>query len=415
MTHRTRRPSMRLLFTCVPANGRFFPVAPLARGARHRGHEVIVGTASSMHEAIEGANLQPVPVGINIDELRQSRTDLGPDVSRREDRIASFLFTNVWPASALPSLLTIGRKWKPDAIIHEEGEFAGPLAAAILRLPSIAVSWAGPARSARQWELLEGAIAPLWRRNGLEPARRAGLFRTLFLDTCPAILQDPAFTDVKSIPMRPVPYDSAESWRGTEWLEGLGSDAIFVTLGTVPAFNNAPDVIRTIIEALRDQPRQVAIAIGDVLRPELLGDLPANVHLTRFVPQSLVNQRTALVICHAGPGTATCALRSAIPLLLLPRGGAVQKRVADACLEAGVARVLAPAEVNVNRVRECVRDLIGNPSCRSAAARIAGQIQAMPDPDDVLASIEDAITSHSEPKPPRLDTDMQFSSMPRLQ
>jgi len=368
-----------------------------------------------MHQEIEGAGLQPVLVGTNIDELRQKSAELGRDLSRREDQIASFLFTNVWPASAMPSLLAIGRKWKPDAIIHEEGEFAGPLAAAILGLPNIAVSWAGPVRSAHQWDLLESAIAPLWKRSGLEPARRAGLFRTLYLDTCPSILQDPSFIEAKSLFMRPVPYDSAEGWRGAKWLEGLGSDAIFVTLGTVPAFNNAPDIIRTLIDALGNEPRQVAIAIGEVLRPEVLGDLPTNIHLTRFVPQSLVSPRTALVICHAGPGTVTCALRSAIPLLLLPRGGAVQKRVADACLKAGAAQVLAPAEVNVNRIRECVHDLIGNPSFRRAAARIAEQIQAVPDPDQVLASIEDAITSHAEPKAPKLNAEIKFSSMPRLQ
>src|SRR5688572_10557747 len=98
---------MRLLFTCVPACGRLFPLVPLARAAVERGHEVLVGTASTMHEAIARADLHPAPVGVSIEELRKGGIDFGADASTREDRVASFLFTNVLPESALPGLLSI--------------------------------------------------------------------------------------------------------------------------------------------------------------------------------------------------------------------------------------------------------------------------------------------------------------------
>jgi UDP:flavonoid glycosyltransferase YjiC (YdhE family) len=392
---------MRLLFTCVPAHGRFFPVAPVARAAVRRAHDVLFATAPSIIDEIDRAGLRAAPVGVGIDELRQHNGAFRPEVAKREDRIASFMFTNVWPESALPGLLEIGREWRPDAIIHEEGEFTAPLAAALLRVPSIAVSWAGPARTTRQWEILDRAIAPLWRSRGLAPARRAGLFRTLYLDTCPRVLQEPSFVEENLRPLRPDPCDGADSWRDTEWLEKLGSDAIFVTLGTVAAFNNAPILIRQVIDAFKDQPRQLAISTGEVLAHDSLGEIPENVHLTKFVPQSLLAKRTALVICHAGPGTATCALRSGLPLLLMPRGGAVQQRVAAACAKAGVALVLPTNEVTVERILECSRELIMKPAFRRSAEDIAQQIADMPGPDEAMSAIETAISSYVDDGAPR--------------
>jgi UDP:flavonoid glycosyltransferase YjiC (YdhE family) len=368
-----------------------------------------------MHEAVARAGLRPVPLGVSVEELRQGGIVSRADGSNREDRIASFLFTKVWPESALPGLLAIGHQWKPDAIVHEEGEYTAPIGATLLRLPSIAVSWAGPARTERQWQILERAVTPLWRSNGLEPARRAGLFRTLYLDTCPPVLQGQAIREERVTPMRPVPYDAAEDWEATGWLANLGRGAIFVTLGTVPAFNNAPEVIRQVIDAFRDEPRQVVISIGDALDLRLLGEVPSNVHLTKFVPQSLMDDKAALVICHAGPGTATSALRSGTPLLLMPRGGAVQKRVADACANSGVAIVLPDAEVSAERIRAHARELIESPGYREAALRIAERISAMPGPEDVITLVERAIKGHVEVALSQRTTRTEGSPWNRLQ
>src|SRR3954467_6336877 len=93
------------------------------------------------------------------------------------------------PARAA-DLVPLVAEWKPDLLVHDETEFAGPVAAAAAGIP-----WADqsvgilrpPAMARRAGETL----APLCRQYGVAVGPFGGLFRYLYIDVAPPSLQSP--------------------------------------------------------------------------------------------------------------------------------------------------------------------------------------------------------------------------------
>jgi UDP:flavonoid glycosyltransferase YjiC (YdhE family) len=83
------------------------------------------------------------------------------------------------------------------------------------------------------------------------------------------------------------------------------------------------------------------------------------------------------VVSHAGSGTFLAALAHGLPLLALPQA-ADQFLNAHAAATAGVAREIAPGEITVERVREELERVLGDPSITDAAQQMAQEIAAMP-------------------------------------
>ncbi|MFN0280823.1 MAG: glycosyltransferase, partial [Kineosporiaceae bacterium] len=78
--------------------------------------------------------------------------------------------------------------------------------------------------------------------------------------------------------------------------------------------------------------------------------------------------------------------RAAAPAL--PQG-ADQFLNAATAERAGVALALAPAQLTVGAVRDAVRRLLEEPGIRAAAHAVRADIDRMPGPDEVVASLVD--------------------------
>jgi UDP:flavonoid glycosyltransferase YjiC (YdhE family) len=76
-------------------------------------------------------------------------------------------------------------------------------------------------------------------------------------------------------------------------------------------------------------------------------------------------------------------LAHGLPSVALPRG-ADNFSIAARMARAGAARSVGPDEVGAAAVREAVRAVLGDPSFRRDARRIADEIAAMPAPADVV-------------------------------
>jgi UDP:flavonoid glycosyltransferase YjiC (YdhE family) len=94
------------------------------------------------------------------------------------------------------------------------------------------------------------------------------------------------------------------------------------------------------------------------------------------------------VICHGGAGTTLGALALGLPLLILPQG-ADQYVIADLVLTAGAGLLLAPADVNPQSVRACLRSLLDEPAHRMGARRLQREIAAMPGIEEAVHLIEE--------------------------
>ncbi len=163
---------------------------------------------------------------------------------------------------------------------------------------------------------------------------------------------------------------------GPDWLTARRTrPLIYATLGT--AQNHRTDVFVKILVGLRDEPVELVVTVGRNQDPSQFGEQPPNVHIERYIPQSLLYPHCAAVVMHGGSGTLMGALRHGLPLVLLPLG-ADQPANAAAAQAVGVARVLDPARLTPEDVREAVRTVLTQGDYRRHARRLQAEIVALP-------------------------------------
>jgi len=295
------------------------------------------------------------------------------------------LFGSIRAAPMLDDLLRVTRQWQPSVLINDQAEFAGPIAAAALGIPSVTHSFGSvlpPQRVADASEL----VASLWQSHGLEARPFAGTYDHLYLDTYPPSLQTTDMSHISATqPLRPTAFAGSGEGAG-EWLiADPDRPLVYVTFGTV--FNRDTTLIATVVEALRELPIRVVVTLGPGRDPEALGDQPANVHVATYIAQTELLPHCAAVVSHAGSGTFLAAIARGLPQILLPQA-ADQFLNAAAGARCGAAIAIQPHEVTVESVRDAARKLFDDPAFRDAAEGVSEEIEAMPAPAAVVDEIE---------------------------
>jgi UDP:flavonoid glycosyltransferase YjiC (YdhE family) len=146
-------------------------------------------------------------------------------------------------------------------------------------------------------------------------------------------------------------------------------------------------LLASVVDAIATLPVAVVATVGLNNDPATLGDQPAHVHVTQFVPQEDLLPHCTAVVSHGGSGTFLASLARGLPQLLLPQG-ADQFLNADAAERAGVAVVLRPPEQEPNRIRDALASILEDGSLRERAAVLAAEIAGMPSPEDVVDRLE---------------------------
>lgn len=364
---------MRVLCTCVPGYGHFHPMVPLARALQAAGHDVAFVTAERFCPRVTAAGFVAFPAGLNPSPMveRAVQSFAGDDAWR----FGAHMFAGVAAPAKLPELLTVVDAWRPDLVVRDVTDFAGPPAAAHAGVPSVAHSL--------------GPMFPLaFHRLAAELLPHEG--DALYLDICPPALQSSDLAEIGTTvqPLRPVPFDAVAGETRPPWLDHLLPDqpTVYVTLGTLD--NEAPGVIEAAVEGLRDEPLNLVVTVGPSRDPEELGPQPPNVHVERYVPQSLLLPHCDAVVAHGGSGTTLAALAHGLPMLLMPQG-ANQFWNAERCAGLGLALHLLPGEVHAGAVRDAVRALLSEPAFRARASGVAAEIATLPAPEDVVPRLKD--------------------------
>ncbi len=364
----------------------------LAQALAKAGHEVAFATAGDFCPHVERTGFAAFPAGMplarQMEEARRRYPDqdgLAP-MERFEQFVPRMLAGVAAPARAA-DLVPLVRDWRPDLVVHDETELAGPVAAAAAGIP-----WAdqsvGILRPLAMARLAGETLAPLCEQHGADVGPFGGLFRYLYLDVAPPSLQSAQIADIPvAHPVQNATIASGAEGEGLpEWVRDLPDrPVVYVSLGTV--FNaRARGVFAAVLDALRSEPVTAVLTIGPDNDPDDFGPQPDHIHIERFIPQSLL-----LPSCHAvvnQGGTAILPiLAHGLPLLLLPQG-ANQFHNAEACVAAGVGRRLLPAEVSPEAVRTEVRALLHDPTLRKAARRVQGELAAMPGPERGVELLE---------------------------
>jgi UDP:flavonoid glycosyltransferase YjiC (YdhE family) len=286
----------------------------------------------------------------------------------------------------LNDLMPIATQFAPDVVVHEAGELAGPIAAAVLGVPSITHGF-GALVPKERVAAAGVEVAPLWKSMRLEPPDYAGCYEHLYLDIYPARLQAGDASHVHRVqPLRPVAFATAGSEDLSAWLaQDDEVPLIYFTFGTV--FNTDIPLLATIVNALGQFPVRVLATVGPRGDPGSLGTLPDNVHVARYVPQTQVLPHAALVVSHGGSGTFLATLGHGIPQLCIPQA-ADQFANAAAAQRAGAGLTIEPGGVTPERVSVATDRLLRESAFREAATRVKLDIDQMPAPDAVADIIE---------------------------
>ncbi len=380
---------MRILFSGWPAYGHLLPMVPLARAAIAAGHDVLVVSGEDVTGLIERYGLTAVVAGPTLGQAYEAAAaanraaGLDAEFGRMDpERVAMAAARNLFGAAALrrvPDLRVLIERWRPDLLVHDTLEMAGPVVAQEAGVPHATHSY-GPL--VPQTAQFGEAFGPVFTEAGL-PDPIPGVFASPYLEVCPPGLQPDGvnpWTDM--IGVRP--------WAGNIPAgESLPSafarmphrSTVYLTLGTVT--NEQPDVFRAALDGCARHPVNVAVTTGPGVDPAaVVGDRPA-VLAVPYLSQALLLPHCSAVVSHCGAGTMFGALCFGLPQICLPQG-TDQPSNAAAVARAGAGLVLAPGEVSADSVAAALDRALGGTDLRQGARRLRAEIDAMPDPSTAL-------------------------------
>ncbi|MEU3623568.1 glycosyl transferase [Amycolatopsis coloradensis] len=377
---------MRIIFTALGGYGHAFPLIPLAVAARDAGHDVSFATAASFLPNIERAGITGLRAGITpqeafMEELNQVEGDprgLPPDALHQ---ITGRVFGEILPRAVVADLEQV-LAGRPDLVIYEMMNAGGAFAAKLAGIPSAGHNFGRVAEYDAGKEIRErvrATAAEFGVEGELETAFGAPVF-----DICPESVQSREFlATAKRIPLRPTgwstPGDLPVGIAGRDRSRPLA----YLTLGT--QYGNTT-VLTEAITGLAALDLDVLVATGPTVEVELLGDVPDNVRLERWVPQSELLPHLDLVVHHGGSGTTMGAFGAGLPQLFLPQG-ADQLANAEASVKAGVAAQLVDDELTAEAVTEKARALLTDTAVRDATRALAKEVAAMPMPAEVVTTL----------------------------
>ncbi len=380
---------MRVLFTSKDGAGHLGPLLPFARAFRRAGADVLVAAPRGASAMVRDERL---PLWAVEDPPAGERNAIFAEVRGKSDRsthgrVVGDIFARIDARAAYPGVLAACRAWRPDVVISEITEFAGPLAAEVIGVPSVTVGISQQGKEERVRSVALAAIDELRARFGLpaDPDGRRAFARP-YLTLVPAALEDPATPAHQEAIRLRSPEAPAGAWDG--W-PGDDRPLVYVTFGSAaPNTDLFPGVYRAAIDALGELPARVLVTIGRDRDPGELGPLPANTRAERWVTQAALMPHVAAMVCHGGSGTVTMGLAGGVPMAVVPLF-ADQPWNAERVAAIGAGIALAPE--GLERLGEAVHTLLADPTYGIVARRVAAEIRALPSVDVAVAMVRDLL------------------------
>lgn len=382
---------MRMLFATTAGAGHFGPLVPFADACLRAGHDVLVaghaGAAPLVARAGHAFRPLAEPSHEEVARFRAGQHGLPPGQAMA--RALTDLYIRLYGGAALPDMVTAIEDWRPDVVVRESAEVSSMVAADRLGVPHAEVCVGLSSQAAdRLLPLAAPRLDELRATVGLPRGAGAHAAR---LTLAPRSLDDPS-------PQPPASVRRFRERAGTgagSLPDGWGDpDAplVYVSFGTEvpsPSRDYFPGLYRRAIDALADLPVRVLVTIGTRREPAELGPLPPSVRVEQWVPQAGVMRAATATVTHGGAGSVLAALAAGVPMAVIPLF-ADQPLNAARVAERGAGIVLDGADGSLPTLGETVRTLIADARYGERAARIAGEIRALPPVDDavdVLAAI----------------------------
>ncbi len=369
---------MRVLFTTFPGFGHFHPLVPLAFAALARDDEVLVATGPELGAWVQSCGLEFRRAGRSSSETFAEAAERFPGPA-----VVNHGFATVAVPAMARDLLDLVGNWRPDLIVHEQGELAAPLVSALLDVPCITQSYAAPARPEDVQGLYRDLLDPIWADHGAGPPKLSG---EVYLDACPPAFQSDSLRSIPGVrPIRPVAFDGPAT-SAPPWVAQLKHPAAYISFGTAPAFSR-PEVLQGAMDSLAGVVASTVVTTGP--NPVDVFTLPSpSVHVQEYLAQSIVLPHVDVVVSHGGAGTTLGALLHGLPHVVVPqqRYRASQLRNAERVEELGLGIAVKQAELS-ETIADAVREVLGNASYRENSLAMSKTLRELPSPDDVWSDL----------------------------
>lgn len=392
---------MRILVTTQPAYGHFFPLVPLSKELIKNNHDICFITSKSFSSVVEDSGFKCKPMGLDWVESKASDTfkELS-EISDSEKAIEYWMkhiFAGKIVEHILHDLINFCITWKPDLIIYDSYEFAGPLVAEYLGIPKIK---SGPMAFFPMGELsaMISQTLSVYRKalklptdsdlsiyyNGIE-----FVFIPKFL-----ISKDAQFSK-NTYFFKPHIYDgNIDAFNNNDLINRIDKNkkTIYVTLGTV--FNDSIELWDMLFDSLEEYLIEYNIIVT-IPNNEIIiriKEKHSNAFLTTsYIPQSQIFKYCHLVISHGGQNTIISALMHNLLQIIIPRG-ADNFYNASLCQDNGIAKVLNFDEKIDQNLKKAIKELFDNSSYyKHNIAIIRNEIELMPDLDKAVSIISNLL------------------------
>lgn len=422
----------RILFTSWPLYGHVLPKLAVAAALRERGHEVAFYTGSEARALVEGEGFEVFGFE-RVDEAAvmgavrelEARAGLGRPSLADVRRCFDAALVEPIPGQ-VEDVGAVVRGWKPSAIACDlpvwgpmlilaetlpvpvalASAFLGPPAPdpeappAGLGLPAPK----GPARRAVAWgaaratdlaaRRLRDRVDGLRAQHGLAPMGRSVNAQLGRLPL--TLIHGVAELDYgrRRVPpgvhfVGPSPWKPRQPPGAAGGLDAVPDGRPWVHVAASTMEGGDAGLLRAAVQGLAGRAVEVvATAAGGAVPPDLRPEaLPANVHVAAWVDHAELLPRCAAVVTPGGAGTIVSALAAGVPLVVVPTAWDKPDN-AQRVVEAGAGVRLSPRKCTPEHVRAAVERVLGDPSYRAHARRMAALLAAAPGPAGAAALLE---------------------------
>ena len=370
---------MHIAYISMGAVGHVLAALPFCGELKKMGHRVSFFTAEFLRSQVEAFGVEFYPVESPLNKGGKG------DKNALDNLLAELplRFLNEG-ACGVKDIIKVLENDKPDLIVNDKMAMSGRLAASYLNVPRIQFFTSFAANDVfnetLQWP--EGIDETEPRKEALKLAedlqkQYGGRLLTPYemfaanpefnivtvdkrFQPCAETFGDDFFFAGPQIAVRAGEAD----WEGPD----NGKKTVYASLGTV--FNNQPWFWPILFDAVKDLEINLICSIGSMLKPEDLGEIPANVKLYEFLPQLKVLQCVDGFVSHAGIGSIMEASWFGVPTVCIPQMGDqfdTAKKVVE--LETGRG-IFGREEITSENLKAAILDILENPKYRDNLAKI---------------------------------------------
>ncbi|WP_068781295.1 macrolide family glycosyltransferase [Paenibacillus sp. GM2] len=378
----------RVLFINAGSEGHINPTIGVVQELISRGEEVVYFCIEAFRERMEktGATVR------TFDDQRFIKAFISGGRNYLLERINGLLLT---ADIVIPSVLEQIKGEHFDYIIHDSMFGCGRLLAQILKLPAISSCTTFAETEASVNQTLQSFMTEA-------PAEIAGPIKDKFYSLAKMVkdqygVESPSPYEVYCNPapltlvyttreFQPEAgaFDSSYKFVGPsisarfnpdsfDYTELKQNGSIYISLGTV--FNQAVEFYQLCFAAFKDTQHKIILSVGDRVQVSDLGNIPENLIVKNYVPQTDVLQNVKLFITHGGMNSAHEGLYYGVPLIVLPLS-ADQPLIAEQVAHIGAGITLQMPSLTADQLREAADHVLNETSFRIAAAKMQDSLRS---------------------------------------